>query len=134
MPACNVSPEINMTPLIDVLLVLLIIFMVISPMKPYQLEARVPQPAVENIAAAPGSMIVVSVSRTRELSLNSAPMSFDILRQRLSELMRQRAEADRIVFISGPDNIDYGFIVKVVDLVKGAGAQMTGLIGEIDRQ
>ncbi len=145
-------PNINVTPLIDVLLVLLIIFMVVSPIKPTDFKAKIPQkpePAVQ-ANTNPDSLIVV-INEDSTLRLNSEMNLGTIedsarLTQKLSEVFKQRLEnqdyaeekafrADlsneekiqKTVFIKAPRSIDYGSVVKVIDAVNIAGASPISL-------
>jgi biopolymer transport protein ExbD len=138
-------PRINVTPLIDVLLVLLIIFMVITPVKPSKFEAKVPaepkdQPQVE---VKPNPLtLVVSINReTRGIMLNNdSAGSIDdptSLTARLSDIFKQREtngvfregtnEVEKTIFIKSPKLAKYGDVVKVIDAAKLAGASPIGL-------
>jgi biopolymer transport protein ExbD len=138
-------PYINVTPLIDVLLVLLIIFMVVTPLKPSRFEAKVPSepdPNQDLSQIKPNPLtLVVTVSSDLKLKLNqdemgsvndTGPMS-----QRLTALFAQRKEqrayrpgteeVEKTVFIKAPRSLPYGDVVKVIDAIKGAGANPVGL-------
>lgn len=146
-----IAPAINVTPMIDILLVLLIIFMVVSPLKPSRFKALVPQEPDRNKNVLPDvNTLVVNISSDLQLSLNgeqslgsvndTAPLS-----TRLATVFQERAdkriyrrevgggmreEADRIektVFIKAPRSLTYGEVAKVIDGVKGAGARPVGL-------
>lgn len=139
------TPNINVTPLIDVLLVLLIIFMVISPLKPSRFEAKVPaepNPEDQTVARPNPLTLVVNVNKSDlKLTLNnqdagdvSDPSS---LTSQLSEIFKGRDangvfregtnEVEKTVFIKSPRSVKYGDVVKVIDAVKMAGAQPIGL-------
>jgi biopolymer transport protein ExbD len=139
------TPHINVTPLIDVLLVLLIIFMVITPVKPSRFEAKVPaepkdQPQAE-IKPNPLTLVVAINRDTRGLTLNNNPMgSIDDpspLTNRLIEEFKTREntgifrensnEVEKTLFIKSPTSVKYGDVVKVIDAVKIAGASPVGL-------
>jgi biopolymer transport protein ExbD len=148
----HLTPNINVTPLIDVLLVLLIIFMVISPLRPTRFKALIPQPPAQQEHVLPDPLtLVVTIDNESRLSLNqqSGMGSVDdmsALNAELSRTFQRRtevgayrqtylgqagaAEADKIektVFIKAPRSIPYGEVAKVVDGIKGAGANPVGL-------
>src|SRR5688500_3612637 len=138
-------PRINVTPLIDVLLVLLIIFMVITPVKPSRFEAKVPAEPKDQqqIEVKPNPLtLVVAINReTRALTLNneSAGTIDDpaALTGKLSSIFEQRAangvfreqsnEVEQTIFITSPTLAKYGDVVKVIDAAKMAGASPIGL-------
>ena len=141
------TPKINVTPLIDVLLVLLIIFMVISPLKPSAFKAKVPsepQPTNPNVTNNPDAL-VVSVGNDMSLSVNErknlgTPNEPEPLTRELASIFRERAErfdvdeqgnVVKVVFVKAPRNVAYGNVVKVIDAVKLAGAEPLSL--QIDR-
>jgi biopolymer transport protein TolR len=125
-------PNINVTPLIDVLLVLLIIFMVIQPQKEAKFESQIPQKPQENndTVVPPSDLLMVDVKMQgsgldQTVELNSKPLSLIELGTTLKDLLEQRP--DKTVFIKAPKDKQYGDIVSVIDTVKGAGAQPIGL-------
>ena len=138
-------PKINVTPLIDVLLVLLIIFMVITPVKPSRFEAKVPaEPKKQDnlVVEANPLTLVVTINRTnRALALNNEPMGTvdepEKLTARLAEEFKKRAdtgvfrdgtnEVEKTLFIKSPTSVLYGDVIKVIDAAKTAGAQPIGL-------
>jgi biopolymer transport protein ExbD len=138
-------PYINVTPLIDVLLVLLIIFMVVTPLKPSRFEAKVPSepdPNQDMSQVKPNPLtLVVTVASDLKLKLNQDEMGSvndtGPLSQRLTGLFAQRKEqrayrpgteeVEKTVFIKAPQSLPYGDVVKVIDAIKGAGANPVGL-------
>ena len=126
----SLLPNINVTPLIDVLLVLLIIFMVIQPQKEARFESQIPQkPIHENPAPAPADLLVVDVKSgngpDQIVELNSKPMSLIDLGATLKDVLNQRG--DKAVFLKAPKDKPYGDVMQVIDVIKGAGATPLGL-------
>lgn len=124
------APYINVTPLIDVLLVLLIIFMVIAPSKPARFETKIPEkPKPESGDPPVSDILLVDVKSgaglDQTVELNSKPMQLPELAGTLKDLLDQRP--DKTVFIKAPKDKPYGDIVSVIDAVKGAGATPIGL-------
>jgi biopolymer transport protein ExbD len=121
--------DINVTPMIDVLLVLLIIFMVIAPVLPHGVGAALPQRST-NPNPQPETTIVVQIMSGRNGSLNykinQDAVSIDELGNRLSSIMSARA--DRVIFVKGDDNLDFSVVAKVMDIGKSAGADHIGLL------
>ncbi|MBV9215659.1 MAG: biopolymer transporter ExbD [Acidobacteria bacterium] len=139
------SPNINVTPLIDVLLVLLIIFMVITPLKPSRFEAKVPAEPKDqqnvNVKPNPLTLVVAIDKETRKITLNNEPFGdvsdTDKLNGRLREIFKDREnngvfregtnEVEKTIFIKSPKSVRYGDVVKVIDAAKSAGASPIGL-------
>ncbi len=140
------TPSINVTPLIDVLLVLLIIFMVITPLKPSRFEAKVPaEPKPDENQAPPKPnplTLVVTINKSdKKVTLNNENAgdvtNTEDLTNRLAAIFKDRDaqgvfregtnEVEKTVFIKSPRSVKYGEVVKVIDAVKLGGAQPIGL-------
>ena len=139
------KPNINVTPLIDVLLVLLVIFMVITPSKPSRFEAQIPaepknEPQV-NIKPNPLTLVIAINRETKQITLNSEGFG-DVsdtskLTERLRDVFKQRedngdfregtSEVEKTVFIKSPKSVKYGDVARVIDAAKLAGASPIGL-------
>src|ERR1035438_1813413 len=115
--------EINVTPLIDVLLVLLIIFMVITPVVPQGLPASIPQPSRNS---GVDRTIVIRVEANGALWINSEPVTMETLGARLAKIYETRAE--RVAFVQGDGSLEFGEVVRVIAIAKGAGADFVGLM------
>ena len=120
-------PSINVTPLIDVLLVLLIIFMVIQPHKEAKLPVRAPEHAEIDPPPSPETLML-TVSGDMLLQLNSKPIEVGELLPFLADLMEQRGLETRTLFIKAPSSLAYGSAVLLIDLAKGAGVVTVGLV------
>jgi biopolymer transport protein ExbD len=117
-----------MTPMIDVLLVLIIIFMVITPLTPKGLEALVPQPAPPNQQQndADQRTVVVSVNKDKSMMINNESTDENKLGPRLEEIFKTRAE--RLIFVKGDKDLEFQDVAKVIDIAKGVGIDKVGLM------
>jgi biopolymer transport protein TolR len=121
------SSEINVTPLIDIVLVLLIIFMVLTPVMLKEISAVVPRKAVDDNPAPPGSApIVVHLDAGGSLSLGGEPIAGEALRARVAE--RLAHDRQKVVFFDIDDGANYGRAVKVMDVCKGVGARTLAIV------
>jgi biopolymer transport protein ExbD len=126
------SGEINVTPLIDIVLVLLIIFMVMTPVMLKEIVAKVPQKSTELVPQPPGeNPIVVELDAHDALTLNGEGVQPEALGERVAE--RLRHDRQKVVFFKIDDDANYGRAVRIMDVCKGAGAATLGIITKDDK-
>lgn len=129
------SSEINVTPLIDVLLVLLIIFMVILPDHKWGEKTLVPQPSTTTVEKSPPTPIVIQLKDVGEgkrplLKINQEEVSWDNLEPRLTAVFK--LQVDRVAFVKGDPEVDFEYVAQAVDITHHAGADRIGLLGKKD--
>ena len=126
--ASSARPNINITPLIDVLLVLLIIFMVISPIKPHKLDARLPDKTQDEANIDPLILVVSLNAEGAGFKLNQTPAATTAdLSTQLHAALDGRPADRRAVFVKAPEGLKYGRVVDAIDLIKNSGGEPIGL-------
>jgi len=123
----GVRSDINITPLVDVVLVLLIIFMVMTPTLLKELSVVVPEKSDVQIATPTTSdQVIIAMSRENKITVNQEPIDQGALADRIHDLMAART--DKLVFFDIDDEADYGEVVHVMDTARGAGAKTLGIM------
>lgn len=129
----GVKSDINITPYIDILLVLLIIFMVAAPLKKFDHPVRVPQPAppIKQDQQAKPDLIIVEMDLDHTVRLNSQPTTLDKLESTLTEVFRRRA--NKSMFIRGDAAMPYGEVFVLLDIAKRSGASDIALLDKNEK-
>ncbi|MGA7762219.1 MAG: protein TolR [Candidatus Binataceae bacterium] len=122
------ASQINVTPLVDVMLVLLVIFMVTAPMIQQGVEVSVPR---VKASALPGKeeQFVVSITRNQEIYLNDTKLGLDQLTEKLQAIAIARP--DREVFVRADEEVPYGAVIKTMAAIKAAGIENVGMVTEM---
>ena len=122
----GIVSEMNVVPLIDILLVLLVIFMII-PVYSKGLDASIPQPSTQPVEEIQrDDVVVIQVFADGTLRINQEPVAWDALSGRLQDVFKQRAS--RIAFIRGDGPVEFGVVAKVIDVMHTSGIASVGLL------
>ena len=125
------NSEINITPLVDVVLVLLIIFMVVTPLLEKDIEVRVPdQEEVEQPDDVPPDQLVVSVDEKGTIAINREEVPEGDYVKKLERVLAAKKKGDRLVFFVAEDKANYGKVVQALDGARLAGAEVLGMATE----
>ena len=122
----RLTNDINVTPMIDVLLVLLIIFMLVVPMSRKAIDLQLPDPTPQESQGPPPPQIVLEVMPGNKYFVNKEPIPKDRLLSRLTEIYNGRPE--KIIFVKGaPKNVKYSDVISAMDVARGAGVEVIGV-------
>ena len=125
------NSAINVTPMVDVMLVLLIIFMVVTPLLDKDIEIASPKTEkVENTDEVPDDQLLVRLMNNGDVLLNDRKVTFEEYFAALKTQMDNRTEAMKVIFVQADDEASYGTMVKAIDLARGAGVIVIGMSTE----
>jgi len=131
--------EMNVIPMIDILLVLIIVFMVVvvPPFQSTGLEAQLPQPATKADNATLARTIVIQLASAGEdkrpaLKINDETLAWDQLADRLVNILAQRAE--RVAFVKSDDDVDFRYVAEAISIAKNSGVERVGLLSKTDAE
>jgi len=132
----NLVADINVTPMVDVMLVLLIIFMIITPMLQSGVNVTLPQtknpdidPAINRETSA-----VVAIPNNTEVYLGKEKLRKEDLPDRINVLLKDKPNNERVVYIKSSDTVNYGTVVEVVDQIRNAGFDRIGLVSKKEKE
>jgi biopolymer transport protein TolR len=117
--------DINVTPFVDVMLVLLIIFMVTAPMMMQGVDVALPEATAKPLSV-PHDQLVITIDKQEQIHINDFAVGQDYLKDKLAEILKNRSEKD--VYFRADKAVSYGFVVKVMAEIKAAGVEKLGMV------
>ncbi len=120
--------EINVTPLVDVMLVLLIIFMVTAPMLQQGVNVNLPQAAAKAMRTKSQRKVVVTIDGANRIFIGKQPVKFNALRKKLAAIFKERKEKE--LYFRADKGVSYGLVVKVIAEIKNSGIEKLGMVTE----
>jgi biopolymer transport protein TolR len=121
--------DINVTPLVDVMLVLLVIFMVTAPLLHQGVEVKLPKSVAQNLPKSPEDPLILSITKSQLYYLNETPIPRAQLRERLKLMLKNRR--DKAVYLKADRNLSYGVVVETMDLLNRIGVESLGMVTEL---
>jgi biopolymer transport protein TolR len=119
--------DINVTPFVDVMLVLLVIFMVTAPMMMQGVDVALPETTSQPLIAEKEHLII-TINNKNQIFINDYPVAFDFLQEKLKKILE--SQEDRGVYLRADKEIPYGFVVQVMSEIKEAGVEKLGMVTE----
>ncbi len=126
--AKSLKSDPNVVPLCDVLLVLLIIFFVITPAIQKGIDVKLPEPGGSKAGIDIGNVVVLTIKSDLSVMINKEPVDRNLIQQRLREIYATRT--DKTIFVRAAMRVPYKEVVKLIDLAKGAGVEVVGIMPE----
>ncbi len=121
--------DINVTPLVDVMLVLLVIFMVTTPLLHQGIEVKLPKSVAQNLPRTPEDPLVLSITKSERYYLNETPIPKAQLRDRINLVLKNRR--DKSVYLKADRNLHYGIVVETMDALNRIGVENLGMVTEL---
>ncbi|MDX9788845.1 MAG: protein TolR [Desulfobacterales bacterium] len=118
--------DINITPFVDVMLVLLIIFMVTAPMMTQGVNVNLPEATNEELPSQQQEPLIISIDAAQDVYINDSKVALDFLREKLIKILENRK--DREVYVRADKDIPYGIVIRVMSEVKNAGVEKLGML------
>ena len=118
--------EINVTPFVDVMLVLLIIFMVTAPMMVQGVNVSLPETENTDNIASDEDQLIVTIDKNNKILINDYEVGIDFLKEKLAKIFENRTNKN--IFLKADKNIPYGTVVRVMSEIKGAGVEKLGMV------
>jgi biopolymer transport protein TolR len=125
----NAMADINVTPLVDVMLVLLVIFMVTAPLLHQGVEVKLPKSVSQNLPKSPEDPLILTITRKEQYYLNETPIARQQLRERLRIILKGRR--DKAVYLKADRNLPYGVVVETMDTLNRLGVESLGMVTEL---
>lgn len=121
--------DINVTPLVDVMLVLLVIFMVTAPLLHQGIEVKLPKSVSQNLPTTPEDPLILSITKGQTYYLNETPIPKTQLKERLKLILKNRR--DKAVYLKADRNLPYGVVVETMDALNRIGVESLGMVTEL---
>ncbi len=125
----GLNSDINVTPLVDVMLVLLVIFMVTAPLLHQGIEVKLPKSVAQNLPTTPEDPLVLSITKGQVYYLNETPIPKSQLKDRIRLILKNRR--DKAVYLKADRNLPYGVVVETMDLLNRIGVESLGMVTEL---